>query len=238
MFGVERFTFSEAALRDGVLVDTVSERLDDSRRPVGRPAHAAPPPRRVAAQHPPARRALRRRPGALRRTSPGSPSSCSTRSAPAPRPRRDGAASTSRPAPLLANVGLVVAHSKHHLHAYYVIRNSELAGPDRPRDRDHRPDRPLPPQERAEAVAPRVRRPRRTPTRTLVRSAGRDPARRHRPRPQPPWARRGACGPRSTPSGSSCSPSAGARRGHRPRAVRRQRAQGAARAASSSAASS
>ena len=29
---------------------------------------------------------------------------------------------------MLANVGLVVAHSKHHLHAYYVIRNSELAG--------------------------------------------------------------------------------------------------------------
>jgi exopolyphosphatase/guanosine-5'-triphosphate,3'-diphosphate pyrophosphatase len=29
---------------------------------------------------------------------------------------------------LLANVGLVVAHSKHHLHAYYMIRNSELAG--------------------------------------------------------------------------------------------------------------
>jgi exopolyphosphatase/guanosine-5'-triphosphate,3'-diphosphate pyrophosphatase len=29
---------------------------------------------------------------------------------------------------MLANVGLVVAHSQHHLHAYYVIRNSELAG--------------------------------------------------------------------------------------------------------------
>jgi exopolyphosphatase/guanosine-5'-triphosphate,3'-diphosphate pyrophosphatase len=29
---------------------------------------------------------------------------------------------------LLANVGLVVAHRKHHIHAYYVIRNSELAG--------------------------------------------------------------------------------------------------------------
>ena len=28
----------------------------------------------------------------------------------------------------IANVGLVVAHSKHHLHAYYMIRNSELAG--------------------------------------------------------------------------------------------------------------
>ncbi len=29
---------------------------------------------------------------------------------------------------LLANVGLVIAHSKHHIHAYYVIRNSELTG--------------------------------------------------------------------------------------------------------------
>ena len=29
---------------------------------------------------------------------------------------------------MLANVGLVVAHSQHHLHAYYMIRNSELAG--------------------------------------------------------------------------------------------------------------
>ncbi len=28
-------------------------------------------------------------------------------------------------AALLANVGLVIAHSKHHLHSYYVIRNSE-----------------------------------------------------------------------------------------------------------------
>ena len=31
-------------------------------------------------------------------------------------------------AALLANVGLVIAHSKHHLHSYYVIRNSELTG--------------------------------------------------------------------------------------------------------------
>jgi exopolyphosphatase / guanosine-5'-triphosphate,3'-diphosphate pyrophosphatase len=29
---------------------------------------------------------------------------------------------------LLANVGLVVAHSKHHIHSWYVIRNSELTG--------------------------------------------------------------------------------------------------------------
>jgi exopolyphosphatase / guanosine-5'-triphosphate,3'-diphosphate pyrophosphatase len=31
-------------------------------------------------------------------------------------------------ASLLANVGLVVSHSKHHLHSYYVIRHSELVG--------------------------------------------------------------------------------------------------------------
>jgi exopolyphosphatase / guanosine-5'-triphosphate,3'-diphosphate pyrophosphatase len=29
---------------------------------------------------------------------------------------------------LLANVGLVISHTKHHLHSYYVIRNSELTG--------------------------------------------------------------------------------------------------------------
>jgi exopolyphosphatase/guanosine-5'-triphosphate,3'-diphosphate pyrophosphatase len=29
---------------------------------------------------------------------------------------------------LLANVGLVISHSKHHIHSYYVIRNSELTG--------------------------------------------------------------------------------------------------------------
>ncbi len=31
-------------------------------------------------------------------------------------------------AALLTNVGVVVSHSKHHLHSYYVIRNSELVG--------------------------------------------------------------------------------------------------------------
>ena len=62
-----------------------------------------------------------------RRTSPASPSSCSTRSAPLH--GLDAAAREYLEAgALLANVGLVVAHSKHHLHAYYVIRNSELAG--------------------------------------------------------------------------------------------------------------
>lgn len=31
-------------------------------------------------------------------------------------------------AALLANVGVVISHSKHHLHSYYVVRNSELVG--------------------------------------------------------------------------------------------------------------
>ena len=118
-FGVERITFSEAALRDGVLVDTVGRmRVDGG---------AAPPRRRVAAQHPPARRALRRRPGALgarrppRRRAVRRAGARCTASTQAAREYLEAGA-------LLANVGLVVAHSKHHLHAYYVIRNSELAG--------------------------------------------------------------------------------------------------------------
>ena len=76
-------------------------------------------------------------------------------------------------AALLANVGLSISHSKHHKHSYYVIRNSDrLVGPHRPRDRADRPDRPLPPQERAEARAPRVGGARSTTTRS---SCGRAP---------------------------------------------------------------
>jgi exopolyphosphatase/guanosine-5'-triphosphate,3'-diphosphate pyrophosphatase len=117
-FGVERITFSEAALRDGVLVDTVARmRVDGalhhlgdvSRRSIHQlaercdddPAHSAHVARLAVELF-------------------------------------DGLASLHgldqaareylEAGALLANVGLVVAHSKHHLHAYYVIRNSELAG--------------------------------------------------------------------------------------------------------------
>jgi exopolyphosphatase/guanosine-5'-triphosphate,3'-diphosphate pyrophosphatase len=31
-------------------------------------------------------------------------------------------------AALLANVGVVVSHAKHHLHTYYLVRNAELMG--------------------------------------------------------------------------------------------------------------
>jgi exopolyphosphatase/guanosine-5'-triphosphate,3'-diphosphate pyrophosphatase len=118
-FGVPSMTFSEGALRDGVLLDTV-ERLtgeaagprhlrDVSRRSVRKllercdedPAHSS----QVA------RLAVELFDGL--RTLHGL--------GPAERDYLEAGA-------LLANVGLVVAHTKHHLHSYYVIRNSELAG--------------------------------------------------------------------------------------------------------------
>ena len=113
-FGIERITFSEAALRDGVLVDTLergglhhlrdvsrrsirqlAERCDDD---PGHSAHVA----HLAVQLFDALQPLHDLDGTAREY------------------LEAGAT--------LANVGLVVAHSKHHLHAYYVIRNSELAG--------------------------------------------------------------------------------------------------------------
>jgi exopolyphosphatase/guanosine-5'-triphosphate,3'-diphosphate pyrophosphatase len=119
-FGVERFRFSEGALRDGVLVDTVSRQeggrtgtlhhlRDVSRRSIRQlaercdddPAHSA----HVAALAVELFDEL------------------------APIHQLDATAREYLEAgALLANVGLVVAHSKHHIHAYYVIRNSELAG--------------------------------------------------------------------------------------------------------------
>lgn len=118
-FGVEELTFSEGALRDGVLLDTL-ERLhgttdgrshlrDVARRSIRQlqdrcdedPVHSA----QVA------RLALELFDGLADLHGLG----------PAERDYLEAAA-------LLANVGLVVAHSKHHHHSYYVIRNSELTG--------------------------------------------------------------------------------------------------------------
>ncbi len=118
-FGIETFTFSEAALREGVLLDTLARAGGDGGefhhlRDVARQSVAALAERcdddlphsthvaDLAVQLYDATRSLH-----------GLADHC-----------RDflEAAAT------LANVGLVVAHSKHHLHSYYVIRNSELAG--------------------------------------------------------------------------------------------------------------
>lgn len=117
-FGIGTFTFSDAALREGVLLDTLARgsgtgelhhlrdvarqsvaalaaRCDDD---LAHSAHVA----MLAVQLYDATRTLH-----------GLPERC----------RDDLEAAAT-----LANVGLVIAHSKHHLHSYYVIRNSELAG--------------------------------------------------------------------------------------------------------------
>ena len=123
-YGIEAFTFSEAALRDGVLVDTL-ERIGTGGG--GRAADGMHHLRDVS------RRSIRQL--AERCDEDPAHSAHVARlavelfDALQPLHDLDGAAREYLEAgALLANVGLVVAHSKHHLHAYYVIRNSELAG--------------------------------------------------------------------------------------------------------------
>ncbi len=117
IFGIKSFVFSEAALREGVLLDTIArlqggalhhlrdvsrrsiralaERCDDD---LTHSAHVAA----LALQLFDATESLHGLPADAREY------------------LEAGA--------LLANVGLVISHSKHHLHSYYVIRNSELTG--------------------------------------------------------------------------------------------------------------
>jgi exopolyphosphatase/guanosine-5'-triphosphate,3'-diphosphate pyrophosphatase len=117
VFGIDGFTFSDYALREGVLLDTIHRQRGTevhSLRDVARRSV-----RQLAArcdddpQHSEhvARLALE----LFDATAGfhGIDDSC--------RPLLQAAA-------LLANVGLVISHSKHHLHSYYVIRNSELVG--------------------------------------------------------------------------------------------------------------
>lgn len=126
MFDIAGFTFSEAALRDGVLVDTL-ERISErgsSGTPGGGGLHHL---RDVS------RRSIRQL--AERCDDDPAHSAHVARlavelfDALQPLHDLDGTAREYLEAgAMLANVGLVVAHSKHHIHAYYVIRNSELAG--------------------------------------------------------------------------------------------------------------
>ena len=162
-----------------------------------------------------------------RPTSPGWRSSCSTRSQPLH--DLDGTAREYLEAgALLANVGLVVAHSKHHLHAYYVIRNSELAGlTDLEIEiiaqiaRYHRKSEPKPSHAEFAALD--------ADDQAARADARRHPARGHRARPQPPRTRRvGAGRGPAAPRRRVRHAPPGRRR--RSRAVRRQRAQGPARA--------
>jgi exopolyphosphatase/guanosine-5'-triphosphate,3'-diphosphate pyrophosphatase len=116
-FGIEVYTFSEGALREGVLLDTISRTWggelhhlrDVSRQSVQALAERCDDD--VAHSRHVARLALQIYDGTEQLH--GLPAHC-----------RD----FLEAAALLANVGLVISHSKHHLHSYYVIRNSELAG--------------------------------------------------------------------------------------------------------------
>ncbi|MGH9271988.1 MAG: Ppx/GppA phosphatase family protein, partial [Ilumatobacteraceae bacterium] len=118
-FGVEAFTYSEAALRDGVLVDTVS-RMDGA---VGPLHHLRDVSRRSIDQ------LARRCDDDPKHSAHVARLAVALFDGLAPLHGLDSVAREYLEAgALLANVGLVVAHTKHHLHAYYVIRNSELAG--------------------------------------------------------------------------------------------------------------
>ena len=118
-FGAASMTFSEGALRDGVLLDTV-ERLTGE---ASGPRHLRDVSRRSVRQ--------------LLERCDEDPAH-STQVARLAIDLFDGLQGLHRLGPaerdyleagaLLANVGLVVAHTKHHLHSYYVVRNSELAG--------------------------------------------------------------------------------------------------------------
>jgi exopolyphosphatase / guanosine-5'-triphosphate,3'-diphosphate pyrophosphatase len=119
-YGVDSFTFSDGALREGVLLDTIARAHDHGNgelhhlRDVSHQSIAALAARcdadvqhsahvaRLALQLYDATASIHRLPARCR--------------------------DVLEAAAMLANVGLVIAHSKHHLHSYYVIRNSELAG--------------------------------------------------------------------------------------------------------------
>lgn len=116
-FGVTEFTFSEYALREGVLLDTIQRRF-------GADAHHL---RDVA------RRSVRQ----LAERCDDDPTHSAHVARLATSLFDQTVADHGLDAPwrhlleaaaLLANVGLVISHSKHHLHSYYVIRNSELVG--------------------------------------------------------------------------------------------------------------
>ena len=150
-FGVQSMTFSEGALRDGVLLDTV-ERLTGE---AAGPRHL---PRRVASQRAQAARTLRRRsralePGGATRRRPVRRAAVVAR----PRSRRARLPRSGRAAGQRRAGG-----RPHQAPPALVLRDPQQRArrADRPRDRADRADRPLPPQERAQVRASAVRRAR------------------------------------------------------------------------------
>lgn len=115
VFGIAQFTYSDYALREGLLIDTLRRR-GLSPAPGDPAMHSVEQLARRCDDRPEHSRHVARL--ALRMFD---------------QLRSDlGVDATARrlleAAALLANVGVVVSHSKHHQHSYYVIRNSELVG--------------------------------------------------------------------------------------------------------------
>jgi exopolyphosphatase/guanosine-5'-triphosphate,3'-diphosphate pyrophosphatase len=116
-YGVAAFTFSESALREGVLLDTIARTHDGalhhlrdvSRRSIQALATRCDDDPRHSAHVAGLALQLFDATQPLHRLPPDT---------------RDYLEAGA----LLANVGLVISHSKHHLHSYYVIRNCELTG--------------------------------------------------------------------------------------------------------------
>ncbi len=117
IYGIKSFVFSEAALREGVLLDTIARLQggalhhlrDVSRRSIRALAERCDDDLTHSAHV-----------AALALQLFDATESVHGLSTDAREYLEAGA--------LLANVGLVISHSKHHLHSYYVIRNSELTG--------------------------------------------------------------------------------------------------------------
>ncbi|HEY0521580.1 MAG TPA: Ppx/GppA phosphatase family protein [Ilumatobacteraceae bacterium] len=117
LYGIKSFVFSEAALREGVLLDTIARMQggalhhlrDVSRRSI-----------RALAERCDDDLAHSAHVASLALQLFDATASLHGLSTDAREYLEAGA--------LLANTGLVIAHSKHHIHSYYVIRNSELTG--------------------------------------------------------------------------------------------------------------
>jgi exopolyphosphatase/guanosine-5'-triphosphate,3'-diphosphate pyrophosphatase len=117
-FGIKQLTFSEYALREGILLDTIARRgaaplhhlRDVAKESVRHLAERCDPHPTHSAHVAALALELFDQTSLLHA-------------------RDDVARSSLEAAALLANVGLVIGHSRHHLHSYYVIRNAEqLAG--------------------------------------------------------------------------------------------------------------
>jgi exopolyphosphatase / guanosine-5'-triphosphate,3'-diphosphate pyrophosphatase len=116
-FDVPAFVYSEAALREGVLLDTIERHTggtvhhlrDVSRRSIAALAARCDDDPEHSGHVAGLALELFARTRPLHRLPPET-------------------ADYLEAAALLANVGLVISHSRHHLHSYYVIRHSELTG--------------------------------------------------------------------------------------------------------------